>query len=168
MNNVIDVGSENSVKPAEILLAADSVTHPGHILVPTDFSARSKKAVRYAIKLAQCFNARLTLLHVYVCPHSVDYLRGERCSEMIGDDKERARQRLTDIYSEALVEYPKCGICFVSGSLGEELARAIDDLGADLIVICARRHHWYTHLADESDVTKILRGSACPILVVPE
>jgi nucleotide-binding universal stress UspA family protein len=35
-----------------------------HILVPTDGSARSKRAIRAAVELAQKFNARLTALYV--------------------------------------------------------------------------------------------------------
>jgi len=35
-----------------------------HILVPTDFSTASDNAVKYAVSLAEIFNARLTLLNV--------------------------------------------------------------------------------------------------------
>jgi nucleotide-binding universal stress UspA family protein len=107
-------------------------------------------------------------LHVYDMPHSLEYLRGDSCARVIGEDRERARQRLTEIYSKAYAEYAKCGICFVSGSLGEEIARAIEDLAIDLVVICSRKPHWFTHLAEGSEVEKILRRSLCPILVVPE
>ena len=38
--------------------------HPSHILVPTDFSSASKKALAYADGFAVTFDAKVTLIHV--------------------------------------------------------------------------------------------------------
>ena len=39
-----------------------------HILAPTDLSSESRGAIKYAMHLAQRFQAKLTLLHVYEPP----------------------------------------------------------------------------------------------------
>ena len=39
-----------------------------HILVPTDFGEPSQRALDFAVKLSQKFDAALTLLHTYEIP----------------------------------------------------------------------------------------------------
>lgn len=41
-----------------------------HILVPTDFSDPSDRALTLAIDLARAFGARLTLLHIWTMPNT--------------------------------------------------------------------------------------------------
>ena len=45
-----------------------SVLRVSHILAPTDLSRESRKAVNYAMRLAQRFCAKLTLLHLFEMP----------------------------------------------------------------------------------------------------
>jgi nucleotide-binding universal stress UspA family protein len=45
------------------------------ILAPTDLTMDSRKAVDYAIAIAEHFSAQVTLLHVYVAPEPEDYSR---------------------------------------------------------------------------------------------
>ena len=42
------------------------------ILAPTDLTPDGRKAVEYALALAKCFCAQLTLLHVYDAPSLYD------------------------------------------------------------------------------------------------
>jgi nucleotide-binding universal stress UspA family protein len=54
------------------------VRHPivlKRILAPTDLTPDGKKAVEYAVALAEHFDARLTLLHVYRAAGANDYER---------------------------------------------------------------------------------------------
>jgi nucleotide-binding universal stress UspA family protein len=46
----------------------DIIMEIRHILVPTDFSDSSKRALDDAVGLAQTFGAKLTLLHVVELP----------------------------------------------------------------------------------------------------
>src|ERR1700761_5540425 len=60
-----------------------------HILVPVDFSENSHAALRYALRLAKEFGARLTLLHIVeAAPLPMDYgfydLPAEARAEMAG------------------------------------------------------------------------------------
>jgi nucleotide-binding universal stress UspA family protein len=48
----------------EVIELVPSLLKIKHILVPTDFSAPSRKALNYAARFAEQFGARLTLLHV--------------------------------------------------------------------------------------------------------
>jgi K+-sensing histidine kinase KdpD len=42
-----------------------------HILAPTDLSDESRKTLDYAVRLAEHFHARLTLVHVWTTPSAV-------------------------------------------------------------------------------------------------
>jgi Universal stress protein family len=46
------------------------------ILVPTDPTTESERAIEFGFVLAKLFGAHLTLLHVYKEPYAVQYLRG--------------------------------------------------------------------------------------------
>jgi len=46
------------------------------ILVPTDLTVESERAVEYGLVLAQRFGAHLTLLHVCKESYAVEYMRG--------------------------------------------------------------------------------------------
>lgn len=63
-----------------------------HILVPTDFSEPSNRALTMAVELARPFDARLTLLHVWAIP-SAGY--AEALSWPV-DAMEAAAQRAMD------------------------------------------------------------------------
>src|SRR5215813_13533942 len=70
------------------------------ILVPTDFSAHARGALDHARSLAEKFNARLTLLHVFE-PINLAYesvsAQMVECAQRAEDD---ARELLADLYAD--------------------------------------------------------------------
>jgi Universal stress protein family len=52
------------------------------ILAPTDLTMDSRKALDYAIAVAERFKARVTLLHVYVAPDPEGFSR-EICTRTV-------------------------------------------------------------------------------------
>src|SRR5262245_30536470 len=67
--NAVRVGDRPVTTPAR-------VRHPiglQRILAPTDLTPDGRKAVEYAVALAECFDAQLTPLHVYDAPGLYDY-----------------------------------------------------------------------------------------------
>jgi universal stress protein A len=144
-----------------------SRVHPQHILVPTDFSAASKKAIEYADALASTFQSRVTLLHVlepmalppeygYVPAYSpedealqVDAARKQLLERASGLDS--ARQ------TEVLVRV---------GRPWHEVVGAVSELGVDLLVVTTHGRTGLRHLLMGSVAEKIVRHASCPVLVV--
>src|SRR5215216_3003816 len=56
-----------------------------NILVPTDFSALSKVAVQYAVKIANKLNGNITLLHVITITQTVTASMHEKLKDLEED-----------------------------------------------------------------------------------
>src|SRR5262249_8597439 len=62
------LAGRRAVRPRRRLHEGRALIRIGRVLVPTDFSEQSKKALRYAIELAEGPDAELVLLHVFEAP----------------------------------------------------------------------------------------------------
>jgi len=131
------------------------------ILAPTDFSDLSAKGVRYACRMAKEIGAEVVLLNVVV----LDETNSVRRPEM-----EQHKQRLAEFAATN------------SADLGADLKiRQVVDAGQpygaivgcaeneqiDLIVMSSHGRTGLSRMLIGSVTDKVLRGSPCPILVVP-
>ena len=118
-----------------------------NILVPTDLSDRAKKAVNYAVALAEHFGAKLTLLYVDTIPYLEAYFGGSHgypalrrhCADDLGALDELGRQ--------IKGRYANSETCFRCGNLCEEIVHAAIGLDADLIVLCTHNYKWINRLS---------------------
>jgi nucleotide-binding universal stress UspA family protein len=85
------------------------------ILVPTDLSKESKLALPYAISLARIFGAKLTLLHVYQEPNSVDYLRGPHACGAIIRHRREVEDELAALAAQVRENQVACNADFRCG-----------------------------------------------------
>ncbi len=138
-----------------------------HILVTTDFSEASKKALPYAVALARKFEAALTLL--YVVP---GHLPADISHVGIVLEEKRliaeAHERLPRFREAELDPHLHVETLVVNGSPAHEICQTAEAQGADLIVIS---HQGYTGLKRfllGSVTEKVVRHSPCPVLVVRE
>lgn len=136
------------------------------ILAPTDLTPDGRKAVEYALALAKCFYAQLTLLHVYDAPNLYDYARELNDYSVADLIRRNAQNDLDALWSEIKEEYPKTNTHLRCGVPAEEIVAAAKDLEVDLIVISTHNYNWLTHLIRGSDAEQVLRRAPCPILVV--
>jgi nucleotide-binding universal stress UspA family protein len=138
------------------------------ILVPIDLTVESRKAINDAVNLAQIWNAHLTLLHVYQEPYNSCYLRGSHVYDAIKEHRQN-REHILQLLGEAVRErYPNCSTEFRQGSLCDEIAKAANDLQADLMIIGTQGNKWFRRIAYGSDADAIVRRASCPVLVVLE
>ena len=145
------------------------VRHPivlRRILAPTDLTREGKKAVKYAVALAEHFDAQLTLLHVYQVPGADEYARMLNDYSVAEQFQENAQNDLDLFWSTIRKEYPKTDALLRCGVLAKEIVSVAKDLQVDLIVISTHNYHWFTHLMDGSDAERVLRYGPCPILIV--
>lgn len=136
------------------------------ILVPTDLTVESRKAIAYAVSLAKSLNAHLTLLHVYKEPHSLEYMRGPDVCAARERQRQYTENALEHLGKRAKEEYANCSTEFREGALCDELANSVKELRVDLMVISTRGDKWFRRIAYGCESDAIVRLSPCPVLVV--
>ena len=133
-----------------------------HILCPVDFSDFSATAVGHAVNMATWYEARLTLLHVFVNTPSMDlppFVLEEA-------DREKLLEDLRRLAGPA----PGVSIAVVVREAPEphaEILRQADALGADLLVVGTHGRHGFERLLLGSVTEKVVRKAKCPVMVVP-
>jgi nucleotide-binding universal stress UspA family protein len=144
------------------------------ILFPTDFSAHSAKTFGFALDLAKKLNETITLVHIYPVPMnypSIDETRlGDMSEEIINATEaameDRLRQfksDLQDAYGSSHPELVRVHGILRMGFVGDEVARAADEIKASYIVIGAKKK-----FLGGSDVGAIIKRSPVPVITVPE
>lgn len=137
------------------------------ILVPTDFSAESEKALAYALPFARQFGAKVNLLHVIEPLATPDFIPScpltLESGKVIAHCKRHLKRVLTDLEIEpqfvekVLVRY---------GKPFNEIAEAARALEVDLIIIST---HGYTGVKRAflgSTTERVVRHAPCPVLVL--
>ncbi len=142
-----------------------------HILVATDFSEPSERAVDAAAVLAKQLGAKVTLLHSFdpdvlvppgAIPHPAQY-RDKIAQEMTT----AVTEKLREIARTKLADVPDVDTAAVThrspaGGITEH-ARA---LGADLIIVATAGRTGLGHLLIGSVAEKVVRHAHCPVLAV--
>lgn len=143
-----------------------------HLLVPTDGSELSSKAVRQAVELGQSLGARLTIFHVQtnfpislvgvgelVDPHTVDAL--------VTAAHDNAQQILAEAAAVAQAAGVACDQDTVVHALPyAAIVEAAERHGADLIVMASHGRRGLEGVLVGSETHRVLTHSACPVLVV--
>ena len=136
------------------------------ILVPTDLSNQSDKAIEFGLFLAKHFRAKLTLLHVYQEPYATQYARGPDAYNVVLKERSHLQNSLESIAKDVRERYADCETEFRDGVPCEEIVDTAKQLDIDLIVISTHHYNWLTRLAYGCDAEQILRHAPCPILVL--
>jgi nucleotide-binding universal stress UspA family protein len=134
------------------------------ILVPTDFSAMSQRALQYAKSIARQGNSQLMLVHVsppinMLTPPEAAWIDE---SEIQQRQEERLEQSGAALRSEG---YRALAIS-LTGPLYDELHAAVKKYDADLIVLGTHGKKGFDRLLLGSDAEAVLRHSHCPVLSV--
>lgn len=143
-----------------------------HLLVPTDGSEISDRAVEQAVTLAAALGARLRVLHVQVSfpislvgvgelvePSTVDALMAA------------AQQRAETILGEAMARAAAAGVqaeqsLLVNPQPHQAILEEARSHGCDLIVMASHGRRGLEGLLIGSETQRVLTQSSCPVLVV--
>lgn len=139
-----------------------------HILVPINLAQDSPGTIRYAIRLGQHFDSRLTLLHVYQMPLAFGTKSATYSNTELLLDRHEAEEMLKAQGASVRAAYPNCEWLMHSGDVGKGILDVALKLGADLIVISSPHHHWYDRYRPTNIADYILRHATCPILEVSD
>ncbi|MBV9286601.1 MAG: universal stress protein [Hyphomicrobiales bacterium] len=140
-----------------------------HILIPTDGSDLSRKAVLYAVQLAKACNARVTGLTL-IEPYHVATLDAVLVS-VDQDQYEAESRRIADATLEQIsIAADAAGVpCDTIREVHEHPYRAIIDAahakGCDLIVMASHGRRGMSALLLGSETVKVLTHSTIPVLV---
>jgi len=136
-----------------------------NILVGTDFSPASDRALEYALSLAWRYEARIFLTHVVTSDANVilaPEIMARTHETEVRDAEERMGEilisgRLRDVLHEALIEH---------GSLWPTLEALIDKHRIDLIVVGTQGTGGLQKILLGSGAEQIFRQARCPVLTV--
>lgn len=136
-----------------------------HILVPTDFEAASTAALEMAISLAQAFDAKLILLHVWEIP-IYPYMEFMLNSELIAGVEAGALRRLTDAATGVRPTLPAVTSKLKTGQPWSSILEAVDETQADLVVMGTHGRRGLSHVLLGSVAEKVVRLAPVPVLTV--
>ena len=143
-----------------------------HIMVPTDGSKLSAKAVKAAAKLAKAVGARIT--GVYVIPPYVPPMYGEAAiyvpeitpTKYKALSEKEAKKALAVVEIEAKTAGVPCKVGWVTASQAwEGIVKQAKAKKADLIVMASHGRRGLSGLLLGSETTKVLTHSKFPVLV---
>lgn len=132
------------------------------ILFATDFSETSAFAFQTACALARDYGSRIVAVHVAEPPYAVS----DMGLLVIPTDVDRAalNEKLHAIRpadSKVMIEYR-----LAQGDPADEIVRAADDVGADVVVVGTHGRRGISRLLMGSVAELILRSAPCPVVTV--
>jgi nucleotide-binding universal stress UspA family protein len=137
-----------------------------HILVPTDFSASSQRALDTAVELALAFGAKLTITHAVEVPGyayigmmapPIDYLTPLR---------EAGDSLLQKTAASVRDRVPGVTALLRSGPPWQQTLEVAKEVGADLIVMGTHGRHGLALAFMGSVAEKVVRMSPIPVLTL--
>ncbi|MBI3853007.1 MAG: universal stress protein [Verrucomicrobia bacterium] len=150
----------------EVIELVPSLLKLQTILVPTDFSKESKKALLYAIPFARQFNAGIILLHV-VQPH---YIGGEfgvvDFPVIEADLQTRSQKELATLAAKSVRDLVPVKTLVRAGSPVNEIVEAAKESKADLVILSTHGRTGLKHVLLGSVAENVVRHAPCPVLIV--
>jgi nucleotide-binding universal stress UspA family protein len=140
------------------------------ILVPTDFSPASKRAVAYACRLADALGASLHLIHVLENPFTQAAI-SEFYVPLPGDFLEELARRASaeleaQLTAEEKAKYSAVFILRVGAPAPEILEYLSHQRAIDLVVMATAGRGGVARLMMGSVADKIVRAAPCPVLTL--
>ena len=139
------------------------------ILAPTDFSAHSEQAVRYACRLAERLDSELHLLHVLseIVPAGPDPLLMPMMPAQFYKESEDRAQETLDRSLDPSWEKPAKVITAVRwGSPVESIVSYAVDHRVELVIISTHGRTGLSHVLLGSVAERIVREAPCPVLTI--
>ena len=157
------------IETADTIELVPQILHLNKILVPTDFSERSKKAVLYALRFAEQFGCEIALL--YVVEPATPMIGAPLAVEPFTDEDEfsMAEKDLAVLAAESHTNGAHSITSLVRvGHAPNEITKAAKDMDVDLIIIATHGYTSWRHLCIGSTAERVVRTAPCPVLVVRE
>jgi nucleotide-binding universal stress UspA family protein len=142
-----------------------------NILVPVDFSGRSKWAISKAIELANNFQCNIHLVHV-VSKHLLPLIPIDASLLLPYDstaDMNNARKKLEvlrDTYRQHLCGGGKIEISLLQGLPSQQLVKYIEQFEMDLVVIGLAKFNLVHRILSSVSISNMARKTNVPVLAI--
>ena len=150
--------------PQRSAVATDQLT-VRNILLATDFSDCSARALNYALGIASRYQS---LLHLFHCINPIPYdFVGPDAVQMACDDARRDLDELvSDLRRQGRAKDVKVNPVVEAGDLAAILSQAVKDRGLDLIVVGTHGRTGWRKLVLGSVAEAVVDHVSCPVLCV--
>jgi nucleotide-binding universal stress UspA family protein len=132
------------------------------ILAPVDFSDCSREGLRYAMKFADCFGAKVIVLHVISLPYPC--ITDVALTDDVRKDAARQMQRFLETMEFRGL---KVQTAITSGTPITEICSFAAKKAVDLIITSTHGLSDLKQVSTGSVAEKVVRHAFCPVLVVP-
>jgi universal stress protein A len=150
----------------------DIMFEPKKILVPTDFSKYSDRAVQEAVDIASKYNANVVLLHVIddnIRQCAADYCLSNEVVKQFEDESMKAsKDKLQKSVKVAELKKVDISLEIKRGVPSEVILDEQLKKGIDLIVIASHGKTGILRHLIGSVTDKVIRAAKCPVLVIRE
>ena len=142
--------------------------HINKIMHPTDFSANSNHALKYACAFANHFGAELHLIHVVadLTMLTLPPVDGYLPEGYFQDAKRRAEEELAKLPGADLIGQASVIKVTLEGAPFTEIIRYAHENGIDIIVMGTHGYAGLSHMLMGSIAEKVVRKAPCPVLTV--
>ena len=139
------------------------------ILVPVDFSSCSREGLRYAIRFASEFGAKIILVHAtylgYIC--SVEGTALYDIASLQKAARQSAERKMRELIRSVNFGDVKFETVFTEGSPVLDICAFAKDHDVDLIITSTHGFTGFTHVLIGSIAEQVVRHAPCSVLVVP-
>ncbi|MBA4136913.1 MAG: hypothetical protein C0518_06310 [Opitutus sp.] len=161
---------KNSTKPArngDEVIGRVKRSYPRlhRILVPLDFSGRSRQALKMAAPLAAKFGARISLIHV-MSGKGVTPEKGDVSLPGNSPRRTAAHKRLRETALQFITEDQLDQTIVRAGNPADEILATAHQLHADLLAITTEGKDSFNRFFGGGTAAKVLRDAPCPVLAV--
>jgi nucleotide-binding universal stress UspA family protein len=138
------------------------------IVVPTDFSDHSLRALSYALGLAGKYDADVKILFVNEPGLQVSDMAWVGVDERSLKDEhvKEARANLDMIIREQIPPDMAVEAIIRSGDAVDEIIAYADEVSADLIVMATHGRTGLSHMLMGSTAEQVIRRASCPVLTL--
>ena len=151
------------IQTADTIELVPQILRLKKILVPTDFSETSKKAVQYALRFAEQFGCEIALL--YVVEPATPIVEAPLPVEVFTNEEEfsMAEKDLAVLAAESHTNGAHSVSSFVRvGHAPNEITKTAKDLDVDLIIIATHGYTSWRHFCIGSTAERVVRTAPCP------
>lgn len=130
-----------------------------HLLVPLDFSGKSRQALRYAVPLAEKFSAKIHLVHV-LPPAKKNTM------EDLTRLRSKATRRLEAMSALLLPPNYQTENLVLTGDPARQILNAAEKIDADLILITTHGRTGLSRIFLGSTAERVMRRAKCPVISI--
>lgn len=143
------------------------------IIHPTDFSENASKALEFAIRLSQKFNAELVLLNIGDIPMILNSSPSMTSFSKMEEEKEASiieqlKSYVTNYRSNTDLIFKIQFIAKLNSSTAKGILEAINEADADLVVMGTKGQSKLKQIIVGSTTKALVTSAPCPVLAIPE